>query len=427
MAEDAQCISSTLFNRCTSLTEAPAKKRQKTNPQSCQLLIMDIAARAEVLGYVGNCFGSRSQSISSWPTIESHGKMLLHGGRGGRPFNFDILFDTHRVYMDPSSQIGALCLDEDDNELDLKMVANIIEQQIVTPMLAKSPVLCEETLVSRVFSSSCGTMLCWNISPGLHSVLVRTVLLGHFSLQSKNTHSIIIHDLSEKEMGMLLSNIQTMILKMQVCSSFFCYFFAFFASNFCFILQVCSSHGLNVTFVQPSSTDSVSVFLDANEEILQGDRLFTLCSHPYYKMNPWMLAKAVALNIVYLVHEACMNKDDMLHAVEDEELAATTRPEWWLCNRSEEEGGCKGDVLCFSKHLIPIVQVHPMHSQDNDRLCMECRGIFEDPDLYWPFLEREDAVQYNGWVDFVLEEVVLKNVRQQWLCAKLLDEKQVVY
>ena len=177
--------------------------------------------------------------------------------------------------------------------------------------------------------------------------------------------------------------------------------------------------------MQPSSTDSVSVFLDANEEILQGDRLFTLCSHPSYKMNPWMLAKAIALNVVFLVHEACMNKDDMLHAVEDEELAATTRPEWWLCNSEEE-----GKPLCFSHHLIPIVRVHPMHSQDNDRLCVECRGIFEDPELYWPFLEREDAVPYNGWVDFVVEEVVVskKNMQQQqWLCAKLLDERQKAF
>ena len=233
MAEDAACISSTLFNRCTSLEDVitndeemrPAKKRQRRtlkNPHSRQrTIIMDIAARAEVLGYVGNCFGSRSQSVSSWPTINSHGKMLLQGGGGGgrgrRPFNFDILFDTHRAYMDQASQIGALCLDDDDDgEPDLKDVANIIEQQIVPPMLAKSPVLllCAENLVSRVFPSSCGTMLCWNMSTGLHRVLVRTVLLDHFS--SQLSESAMIHDLSEEEKGMLLSNIQTMILKMQV-------------------------------------------------------------------------------------------------------------------------------------------------------------------------------------------------------------------
>lgn len=199
--------------------------------------------------------------------------------------------------------------------------------------------------------------------------------------------------------------------------------------------QVSSSRGLNITFVEETMGEEeegdVMVFLDANEEILQGDRLFLLCSHAYYRMNPFQLAQAVALQVAPLVHEACMNKDEMMSEsmdVEEDHCSRRKKPDWWLCSNQDDDDDDGKDM----ESMIPIVRVHPMHAEDNERLCVECRGIFEDPELYWPFLDRAETTPYNGWVDFVIVERRLHNKKQQqqqqlWLCAKLLDKKQVVY
>lgn len=133
-------------------------------------------------------------------------------------------------------------------------------------------------------------------------------------------------------------------------------------------------------------------------------------------MNAFALAQAVALHAVPLVHEACTNKDEMLASIEwgDDRI----EPDWWLCNDRDD---VEGRPFRHSNYLIPIVRLHPARPQDNERLCAECRGIFEDPELYWPFLARDnEAIRYRGWVDFVAEEVVFEKTQQVWLCAKLL-------
>lgn len=186
-----------------------------------------------------------------------------------------------------------------------------------------------------------------------------------------------------------------------------------------------------MTFVANCDSDEqeqeISVFLDANEEILQRDSLFKLCCHPSYRMQPFCLAQAVALYVVPLVHEACMNKSEMQVDTED----GGASPEWWLCLDDDSDSGRAPCSLASSDHLIPVSRVHPMHAEDNDKLCMECRGIYDDPEVFWPFLEREMVLPYRGWVDFVVEETVVvkggsssNSERQWWLCAKLLAAKR---
>ena len=127
--------------------------------------------------------------------------------------------------------------------------------------------------------------------------------------------------------------------------------------------------------------NEISVFLDANEEILQGMRLFKLCCHPSYRMQPFCLAQAVALCVVPLVHEACMNKSEMLLAADSED-ASSSSPEWWLCLDDNDNDRAPCSSLASSDHLIPVTRVHPMHAEDNDKLCVECRGIYEDPEVF---------------------------------------------
>jgi hypothetical protein len=94
-------------------------------------------------------------------------------------------------------------------------------------------------------------------------------------------------------------------------------------------------------------------------------------------------------------------------------------PDWWLCNDESQP-------FCNSECLVPIVRLHPFHAEANEKLCMECRGIYEDPELFWPFLDSVCEIRpYRGWVDFVLRDVrqVAKHNEQEvWLCAKLLQE-----
>lgn len=214
MAEDRHCISEALF--CDDQTR-PAK-RQKTS--STQRILLDLVARSEILGHVGNCFSNHAKSsVSSWPTIHSHGKMLCRQSR----LNFDNLFGTHRSYMNPNEQIRALVL---ENESDLESLAKTIEQQIVPALVAKSPLLLQEeeqaAPISRILLPAAGAaagpdekIMCWHIaSPMLHRVIVRTVLLSHFAAQLHQHEDC----LSEHETHNLLANIQSMILRMQVCA-----------------------------------------------------------------------------------------------------------------------------------------------------------------------------------------------------------------
>lgn len=213
MAEDAQCIASALSLSLRGQGKGNKRQRTRGHHESQQLFIMDLAARAEILGYVGNCFSSRSRTTSTWPALESHGKLLLK-----HPFDFDHLFDTHRSYMDQAAQVGALALASCEQfPSTLEQVAQLIEQQIVPSMMASSPILRQQgaagSNVSKLLECECGTLLCWNVSPAFHRVMVRSVLLDHFSSSS------FAKELSDREERLLLSNIQHMIVKMQVTSS----------------------------------------------------------------------------------------------------------------------------------------------------------------------------------------------------------------
>lgn len=87
----------------------PAAKRLRcmsssssNNPHAAEDLLLDMAARHQVLHMIGNVFSAkRSASISNWPGIHAHANMLF------KPFfKFEDLFSTYESYMDASLQLG---------------------------------------------------------------------------------------------------------------------------------------------------------------------------------------------------------------------------------------------------------------------------------------------------------------------------------
>lgn len=216
-----------------------------------------------------------------------------------------------------------------------------------------------------------------------------------------------------------------------------------------FFLQVATSGNVNVIFVQQSPSDDIHMFLEGNEEILDGNLLFNLCSHPSYKMNVEAISRAVALRAVGTVFDACMNQHEMtLHWGEvfededndDEEQGGSDclhpTPNWWLSREGdmvvgESQDSCTSnsssnaevDVGC-SENLIPMVRLHPLHEHDNDKLCLECNTIFEEPGYYWPFLQQSNAAAFHGWVEFVVREGQKNGQRMEFLCIKLLEKKK---
>ena len=91
-------------------------------------------------------------------------------------------------------------------------VWRIIDQHIVPHLLLKSRLLLKETSVSKTFLTECGTMLCWNLSPHLHRVLVRTVLLGKMDQHRQQQQNVA----SDSDVQKLVRNLQTVIARMQV-------------------------------------------------------------------------------------------------------------------------------------------------------------------------------------------------------------------
>ena len=284
----------------------------------------------------------------------------------------------------------------------LEDVASTIEKQVGPSLLLQSELLRrqQQTEVdSRIFFTQDDGQrcLCWSISPAMHRVIVRTVLVKHLLL----TGSEVAEGTPEKELAMLVKNIQTAILNMQVATAG------------------------NVNLIFREKDEVVDVFLEANEEILDGDTLYSLCCNPQHRMNVGALAQAVALRAVPRVHESCMNKEEMLSAMEneDEEDENEIRPSWWPCNEDER-------VFTSSTDMVPIVRLHPLHEDDNHKLCLECNEtVFEDHEMYWSsVLERCEVLPYRGWVEFVVRQQAFegddKKQQATWLCLKLLDSKR---
>ena len=432
MAEDARCIELHLRGLLSSPQSGPGCGRGEGFPP-CAWEVLDLASKHQILNLVGNSFSDQAhrKTISSWPTLDSQGRMMCGGMRR---FNFEHLFDTHKAYLDPCSQVGAVRL-EDASVMRLSDMASIIEQQIVPLLLARSENLQQEakrmqtTTISRSDSTMnnvarrmCNadvfllggriiaddndrTFMCWNISAALHRVIVRTVLLNHLSKTMTPARSKYLED--PQIFLNLVSNLQTMIVNMQVASS----------------------GSINVIFMQQSPSDDIRMFLEGNEEILDCNLLFNLCSHPFYKMNVEAISRAVALQAVGAVFEACVNNDEMALLMQEDgddgDGGEVVAPSWWLLRGSDV---AEGDAHhCYPENLIPIVRLHPLHEEDNDKLCMECNTIFEDPGFYWPFLEQSNAAAFRGWVEFVVRETQKAEGRREYLCIKLLDQRKQLY
>ena len=65
MAEDHACISNALFPREEDILEKPSKRTRRLTYAEEETLnrIIDLAARAEILGLVGNTFSRRSRLV----------------------------------------------------------------------------------------------------------------------------------------------------------------------------------------------------------------------------------------------------------------------------------------------------------------------------------------------------------------------------
>ena len=286
MAEDRKCIEQHLCSIRSDRRNRPFDdekdsfpvKRHCSRATSTQLLlqrpsanaqILDAAARHQVLNLVGNVFSSRSASIRSWPTIESHGNMLC-----GSHFKFDRLFDTYRAYLDPCAQVRATAL-LDPSLLSLDDVAAVIEKQVLPSLLIHSDVLQQQhassSLSEVVRVDGGGRLMCWSISPVLHRVVVRTVLLQHLGREPA-----VVDGLSDGELCTLVRNLQDVIVNMQVAT--------------------CGN--VNVIFHQPVESQEISMFLEGNEEVLEGDVLHILCSQPRFKMNVGELRCAFPYDLI---------------------------------------------------------------------------------------------------------------------------------
>jgi hypothetical protein len=113
-----------------------------------------------------------------------------------------------------------------------------------------------------------GKHICWNMSPSVHRVVVRSVLLEHLFCnrgeckEEEKAAAETLASLTDLERRNMVHNLQMIIEDMQVACS----------------------HGANIIF-DATSSDEIVMYLEGNEEILQGDVLYHLCTHPDYRMN----------------------------------------------------------------------------------------------------------------------------------------------
>jgi hypothetical protein len=238
MAEDARYLE-TKFHDAASSDLVP--KGRMGSSSSCQSMILSLAAKHQVVDLVGNEFagGSSSSLLRTWPTIESQGKMLLLpssqakslSDNNRRRFDFAHLFETHKNYMSPRKQLGATVLPPDEVSC-LEDVVELIEKQIVPALIQQSETLQQMQTtfseVSKVFlvssSSSASSnshsggvrAAVWSIGQPLHRVIIRKVLLEHILATAPAGG----HGVSEEDIPNLVRNLQTMIVNMQVLSSY---------------------------------------------------------------------------------------------------------------------------------------------------------------------------------------------------------------
>lgn len=203
--------------------------------------ILDLAARHQIVHLVGNrfldggknCRASSSSSLQTWPTLETQGKMLLLPApsiASKRRFNFEHLFSTHRTYLlHPGKQLGATILQGGIRSLE--EVAGIVEKRIVPMLVQRSEILQKmvdddgEEMVSQ-FSiipiesrggrsvGGAAAAAVWSISPELHRVIIRTVLLEHILARREGSSSDSTK-LQKEDVPNLVRNLQTMIVNMQ--------------------------------------------------------------------------------------------------------------------------------------------------------------------------------------------------------------------
>jgi hypothetical protein len=231
MAEDARYLE-TQFD---STRSASGPLEEEKGGDYCRSMILSLAAKHQIVDLVGNEFASASSSSSSsssslrtWPTIESQGKMLLlplsninnnnHNTR--RRFDFAHLFETHKNYMNPHKQLGAVVLPTNVITC-LEDVVELIDNQIVPDLVSQSETLQQMqsiSEVSKVFITSSSSenqmrAAVWSIGQPLHRVIIRKVLLEH--ILATSGHGV----LGNEDVPHLVRNLQTMIVNMQVWRS----------------------------------------------------------------------------------------------------------------------------------------------------------------------------------------------------------------
>jgi hypothetical protein len=229
MLEDAKYLESGLKNNKDIKTA--------TTMQEARNQLLDLVARHQIVHLVGNqflsCSSSRNKksknksSLSSWPTIEMQSRILLlpqktptlSSSTSSRRFNFEHLFDTHRTYMNPDEQLGSIAL---NGVYSFSELGDLIEKQIVPSLVQQSEILSRNNDDDDLSSFSCSTtsagsgLAVWSISPALHRVIIRTVLLEHILASSSSSG---VFDDNEDTAKNLVRNLQTMIVNMQ--ASFF--------------------------------------------------------------------------------------------------------------------------------------------------------------------------------------------------------------
>jgi hypothetical protein len=156
-------------------------------------------------------------------------------------------------------------------------VESAIEHDIIRPMVLGSCILQESRdkkgiILSSIIKSRCkrSEILCWSIHPVLHKVIARTVILDHVFLGGHHHHHHLKGMTDEQDLSVIVRNLLSMVSNMQASSCG--------NVNVFFRKSIINSSSVG------ENEEGIGMFLEGNEEILEDDILFELCSNPNVKL-----------------------------------------------------------------------------------------------------------------------------------------------
>ena len=177
------------------------------------------------------------------------------------------------------------------------------------------------------------------------------------------------------------------------------------------------------------------MFLESDDEFLQGSLLLDICLHfPHFEPNAGAVARAVALSAMDHVVDACINREDMMLAAEREcdGVENNEEPQWLARNIDDDSNdnctlGIRQSEAVISmegEYLIPMVRLHNNNAVSN-AICKECNSAILEGGSdrpYFPWAERTSTLAFRDWVEFVVRDSLC--LREEEDCAILCIKLQ---